>query len=47
MFAVERTANIKGNLDMYNALKMQRKTIARRVCGVNFPASQQKVKKVP
>jgi hypothetical protein len=45
MFAVERTANIKGNLHMHKAAKMLGKTIARRACGFNFPASQQKVKK--
>jgi len=45
MFAVERTANIKGNPHMRYAVQRPRKTIARRACGFNFLASQQKVKK--
>jgi len=40
-----RTANIKGNLHMCNAVKTPRKTITRMACEFNFPAAQQKVKK--
>ena len=51
MFAVERTANIKGNPPKRgksyrrDALKIERQTIARRAYVFNFLTSQQKVKR--